>query len=76
MVDTFIALSQRNEVFWIGLALFLLGVFIPQAWGIGLSRTLVVLGGGILFIRIFVGSFRILKTTAKAGGIGYREGKS
>lgn len=78
MVETLTALSQRNEAFWIGLALFLLGVITPESLllgGIELSRALIVLGGGILLIRTFVGCFRILKTTAKAGVIGYREGQ-
>jgi hypothetical protein len=78
MAETLTALSQRNEAFWIGLALFLLGVITPETLllgGIGLSRFLIVLGGGILLLRTFVGCFRILKTTAVAGVIGYREGQ-
>lgn len=75
-MDTLIALSQRNEAFWVGFVLFFLGVLTPQTWGVGLSGALVALGGGILFVRTFVGCFRILRTTAKSGEIGYREGKS
>lgn len=78
MAETLTALSQRNEAFWIGLALFLLGVIIPETLSLGgitLSKTLIFLGGGILLIRVLVGSFRILKTTAEAGVIGYREGQ-
>jgi hypothetical protein len=77
MAETLTALSQRNEAFWIGLALFLLGVVTPQTlslWGIGLSRVLISIGGGILLVRTLVGAFRILKTTAESGAIGYREG--
>ena len=79
MAETLTALSQRKEAFWIGLALFLLGVITPEPLlfgGIGLSRVLVFVGGGILVTRLFVGIFRILKTTAEAGTIGYREGKN
>ena len=78
MADTLTALSQRNEAFWIGLAIFALGVITPQDLLLGsveLSRLLIVLGGGILVVRLLVGCFRILKTTAKAGVIGYRDGK-
>ena len=78
MAETLTALSQRNEAFWIGLALFLLGVITPESLllgGIGLSRVLIFAGGGILIVRTLVGCFRILKTTAIAGRIGYREGQ-
>lgn len=78
MAETLTALSQRNEAFWIGLALFLLGVITPQPLllgGIELSRVLIGIGGGILLTRTLVGSFRILKTATEAGAIGYREGK-
>lgn len=78
MAETLTALSQRNEAFWVGLALFFLGILTPESLllgGIGLSRALIVLGGGILLTRTFVGCYRILKTTAKAGAIGYREGQ-
>jgi hypothetical protein len=77
MAETLTALSQRNEAFWIGLALFVLGVITPESLllgGIRLSSLLITLGGGILVVRLFVGCFRILKTTAVAGSIGYREG--
>lgn len=78
MADTLTALSQRKEAFWIGLALFLLGVITPGALapgGVELSRLLIFLGGAVLLTRLLVGTFRILKTTAKAGQLGYREGK-
>jgi hypothetical protein len=79
MAETLTALSQRKEAFWIGLVLFLLGVITPEPLllgGIALSRVLIFVGGGILVTRLFVGIFRILKTTAEAGTIGYREGKN
>ena len=76
MAETLTALSQRNEAFWIGLALFLLGVITNEAFGATeLPEVLVIIGGGILLIRILVGCFRILKTTAVAGKIGYLEGQ-
>lgn len=78
MAETLTALSQRNEAFWIGLALFLLGVMTPEMLSLGgveLSRTLILVGGGILMLRLLVGCFRILKTTAMAGVLGYREGQ-
>ena len=43
--------------------------------GVELSRTLILVGGGILMVRLLVGCFRILKTTAMAGVLGYREGQ-
>jgi uncharacterized membrane protein len=78
MADTLTELSQRNEAFWIGLALFLLGVITPETLllgGIELSRILIWVGGGILMVRVLVGIYRILRTTAEAGVFGYREGK-
>ncbi|WP_135822400.1 hypothetical protein [Halostella litorea] len=78
MAETLTALSQRNETFWIGLVVFLLGVATPEnllLGGVALSRALIVLGGGILLVRLFVGVYRILKTTAEAGTDGYRDGK-
>jgi uncharacterized membrane protein len=78
MADTLTELSQRNEAFWIGLALFFLGVITPETLligGIALARVLIWIGGGILMVRILVGMYRILKTTVEAGVFGYREGK-
>lgn len=78
MADTLTALSQRTETFWIGLALLTIGVLTPQTltlWGVGVSRTLVLLGGAVLFVRLAVGIGRFLKTTVKAGVGGYRDGK-
>jgi uncharacterized MAPEG superfamily protein len=78
MVDTLTALSQRTEAYWIGLGVFLIGVVTPQTLhipNVGLSRSLVFIGGGILLVRLFVGVCRIFRTTAKAGKTGYREGK-
>ncbi|REA00873.1 hypothetical protein DEQ92_18865 [Haloferax sp. Atlit-6N] len=78
MADTLTELSQRNEAFWIGLALFLLGVITPESLllgGIELSRVLIWFGGGILIVRVLVGIYRILRTTVEAGVFGYREGK-
>ncbi|WP_157533110.1 hypothetical protein [Haloferax profundi] len=78
MADTLTELSQRNEAFWIGLALFLLGVITPETLllgGIELSRALIWVGGGILMVRVLVGIYRILRMTVEAGVFGYREGK-
>lgn len=78
MAETLTELSQRNEAFWIGLVIFLLGVITPETLllgGIELSRVLIWVGGGILMVRILVGMYRILRTTAEAGVFGYREGK-
>ena len=78
MAETLTALSQRNEAFWIGLAIFLLGVVTPENLlfgGIGLSSALITLGSGILLLRLFVGVYRILNTAIQSGTIGYREGK-
>lgn len=78
MSNTLTALSQRNEAFWIGASILVLGLVTPETislWGVALSRTLVFLGGGILLVRVFVAIFRILKTTVRAGVLGYSEGK-
>lgn len=78
MAKTLTELSQRNEAFWIGLTLFLLGVITPESLllgGLELSRVLIWVGGGILMVRVLVGIYRILRTTAEAGVFGYREGK-
>ena len=78
MAETLTQLSQRNETFWIGLALFLLGVVTPETLllrGLELSGVLIWIGGGILLVRVLVGIYRILRTTGKAGVVGYREGK-
>ncbi|MFC6723726.1 hypothetical protein ACFQE1_04890 [Halobium palmae] len=79
MVETLTALSQRNEAFWIGLSLFLLGVISPEGFllgGLELSGVLIWVGGGILLTRTLVAAFRILRTTAGAGVVGYNEGKT
>ncbi|MXR21773.1 hypothetical protein [Halobacterium bonnevillei] len=79
MTDSLTALSQRTEAFWIGLTLILLGALTPETvspGGIGLSRALIVLGGGLLLVRVLVAVGRFLKTTAEAGLAGYREGKN
>lgn len=79
MAETLTALSQRNEAFWIGLSLFLLGVITPEDFPVGgmeLSGVLVWIGGGILLTRTLVATFRILRTTAGAGVVGYNEGKT
>ncbi len=75
---TLIELSQRDEAFWIGLALFLLGAITPETLLLGgreLSMALIWIGGGILMTRLLVGSYRILRTTVAAGVFGYREGE-
>ena len=82
MADTLTELSQRNEAFWVGLALYLLGVFLKAVppepvvlGGIEPAEVLILVGGGVLVIRILVGSYRILRTTGETGVVGYREGK-
>lgn len=76
--ETFIELSQRNEAFWIGLVLFLLGAITPETLllgGVKLSRVLIWIGGGILLTRLLVGIYKILRTTVEAGVFGYHEGR-
>lgn len=66
MKDTLIALYQRNEVFWLGVAAVLLGVLIPGALsfgGLNLSRLFVVTGGGLLVTSVFVGIYRLFVPT-------------
>ena len=78
MAETLTELSQRDEALWIGLALFLLGVITPETLllgGIELSRILIWISGGILLVRVLVGIYRILRTTAEAGVFSYCEGK-
>jgi uncharacterized membrane protein len=78
MAETLAELSQRDEAFWIGAAVFLLGVITPETLllgGIELSEVLTFIGGSILLVRVLVGISRILRTTARAGVSGYHEGK-
>ncbi|RRJ34005.1 hypothetical protein [Halocatena pleomorpha] len=78
MMATLIALSQRNEAFWISLVLILLGGITPEIPFLGEiepSGILIWIGAGILLIRVLVAAVRIFKTAAEAGVIGYREGK-
>jgi hypothetical protein len=66
--------SQLHGTYWIGLALFLLGGILLLG-GIKPSRYLIVLGFGIVVLATLVESYRILKTTALAGVLGFREGQ-
>ncbi|MFC6991494.1 hypothetical protein ACFQH3_06835 [Haladaptatus sp. GCM10025707] len=77
--STLTGLSQRDEAFWIGLALWAVGIATPQTLelaGIGLGDVLAGLGMLILTTRILVGSYRILKHGYVAWRYGYAEGKA
>ncbi|WP_254537404.1 hypothetical protein [Halomarina litorea] len=76
--DTLTALSQRDEAFWIGLALLLGGSLLsdPSTTGPDLGAILAALGGVVLTVRILVAVFSLLETTALAGRVGYREGRN
>ncbi|WP_246999710.1 hypothetical protein [Halosolutus gelatinilyticus] len=66
MAETLTALYHRNEVFWLGLSVVVLGVIIPESlefWGIHLSSWFVVSGGGLLITSVFVGFYRLLTPT-------------
>jgi hypothetical protein len=73
MAET-LTVSQRDGTYWVGLALFLLGVILLLG-GLRLSGFLIALGWGIIVLGTFVALFRILKSTVVAGVIGYREGQ-
>jgi hypothetical protein len=66
--------SKLRGTYWIGLALFLLGGILLFG-GIRPSRFLIVLGFGIVVLATLVECYRILKTSALAGVLGYREGQ-
>ena len=66
MMESLTALYHRNEVFWVGLSAFILGMVTPHSLafgGIELARTLFVSGGGLIVTSIFVAIYRILGTT-------------
>ncbi|MFC6838199.1 hypothetical protein [Halomarina ordinaria] len=77
---TLLALSQRDEAFWLGLALLLVGAALTSGaptsgeWDGG--DLLLTLGWLVLSTRLAVAAFRIVRTTVRAGLLGYREGAS
>jgi hypothetical protein len=70
MIKTRIA--SQWDAYWVGFALFLLGVILLLA-GIRLSRFFIAFGWGIIVLVTSVKLFSILKTTVAAGVTGYRE---
>jgi hypothetical protein len=79
MADSLTELSQRPAAFWLGLGLFLAGVLLGQVAAGGgtlaVAQALRWLGLGILTVRLAVGIYRILRTSARSGVAGYEEGK-
>jgi hypothetical protein len=71
--NTLTALSQREAAFWLALAFVLVGSMISSTGGVG--DTLVGLGLTILVVRVLVAFYRVFRTSAIAGKIGYGEGK-
>lgn len=63
MAETLTALYQRNEVFWMGLSVVVLGILLPESLGFGginFPRLFIVTGGGLLITSVFVGIYRLL----------------
>ncbi len=71
--DTLTALSQRESAFWIALALIVVGSFVSNSGQFG--DMLVALGMTIIVVRVLVAFYRIFRTSAIAGKIGYKQGK-
>jgi hypothetical protein len=72
------SLSQRDEAFWVGMALLVIGSFTPESLHvgtIGVSEALLISGTSILVIRILVGVFRILQIALKSYKNGYKDGQ-
>lgn len=66
MPEPLTSLYQRNEVFWAGLFVVLLGVLVLETLafgGLNFSRLFVVTGGGLLVTSVFVGLYRLLPST-------------
>ncbi|MFD1514859.1 hypothetical protein [Halomarina rubra] len=79
--QTLTALSQRDEAFWVGLGCLLLGSALasgatPDAvTGVQrLGSVLAAFGTLVIVVRIAVAVFRLFRTTAAAGRLGYAEG--
>ncbi|RZV12537.1 hypothetical protein BDK88_0075 [Natrinema hispanicum] len=78
VADTLTALSQRNEAFWIGLGLLFTGALVSSFVQISnppVGEILGILGVTVLAVRLLVGLYKILRTSAKAGRTGYQESK-
>ena len=78
VADTLTALSQRNEAFWIGLGLLFTGALVSSFVQISnppVGEILGILGVTVLAVRLLVGLYKILRTSAKAGRTGYHESK-
>ncbi len=74
---TLTALSQRNEAFWIGLGLMVLGAILSAnapPGEVGVGTVLGGLGTLIIITRVLVALYRIFRTAITAGVVGYWEG--
>jgi hypothetical protein len=63
MLESLTSLYQRNEVFWVGLFIILLGVLVPEMLafgGLNFSQLFIVTGSGLLITSVFVGFYRLL----------------
>lgn len=70
--------SQRDEAFWIGLTLWIVGGLTSESLHIGMlgvSEVLLISGTSILAIRVIVGVLRILRIALKSYKTGYNDGR-
>jgi len=67
----------RNELFWVGIALYVAGVLVPPV-PLGTTTVggvLIWVGLALLMVRLFADIFVILRTTYEGWRYGYAEGK-
>lgn len=67
----------RNELFWVGIALYVVGVLVPPVpvATTTLGGVLIGFGLALLMVRLFAATFVILRTTYEGWRYGYAEGK-
>ncbi|WP_435125866.1 hypothetical protein [Halobaculum sp. D14] len=61
MRERLVGLYRRNELFWVGLLVTILGALTPESlrlWWLDVSNWLVTSGGGLLLASVFVGLYR------------------
>lgn len=71
------AVLFRNELYWVGIALYVVGVLAPPV-PVGtttIGGSLIWVGLALLMVRLFAAIFVILRTTYEGWRYGYTEGK-